>query len=658
MNINNFGRGFTPNNTSQQNNLKESKLNNQNLGSQNVGANDTAPLGTPSYQDTVYKNTELVELADNLKTSESLAKQIATLTGTLKTNAQKAFKTVSTKIMNIITTAVNGAKDFLIGNGEKQQGLGICYVLSGLFSTVKAGATSVMSKIKQMFSVNQDGQINVKFAKDDKGNAFASGNAPVYDANQDKWVSVSQAKIQNQVITSSDLYALLDNGLATADAESSADILGLAYGKLRLARGNSDVTDYNPVINLGGLYAASAAESGVPVDFLESIGVGPGIYLKASPSGSANGNLENYIKTMRGNGFILTAGTNPSAIAAKSVDNSQIVSSHAYSILGIDTATNKIIIHNPWGVDSAESEAISSMMNNKIDVNNDGTFTISTEDFNKYFNTLQLTSPTGNLSKALSLPTPMLAEQFISEQKINPIYYYWQDPTAKARVEKLLTPDANGVVIAESEAQALLLDYNENGLKAGLSPTPTFNETTYLLNNPDVASDIQAGKYKSGYEHYVKVGAKEVLANEISLLTDASKPLPYKRYLSELNMSTVPTYVASNPLLNVDYYFANKADAKDWATKAVADRKYPDLETAALAHYNLYGSKAKAPPNPDFNEASYLKANPDVASAVRAGKYKSGFDHYQKVGYREILTNYLLKSQHPELPDINKRKLR
>jgi len=38
---------------------------------------------------------------------------------------------------------------------------------------------------------------------------------------------------------------------------------------------------------------------------------------------------------------------------------------------------------------------------------------------------------------------------------------------------------------------------------------------------------------------------------------------------------------------------------------------------------------------PAFNELEYLSLNPDVASAVRTGAFKSGYDHYQEYGKAE-----------------------
>ena len=36
-----------------------------------------------------------------------------------------------------------------------------------------------------------------------------------------------------------------------------------------------------------------------------------------------------------------------------------------------------------------------------------------------------------------------------------------------------------------------------------------------------------------------------------------------------------------------------------------------------------------------FNEQFYLKKNPDVLGAVKAGDFKSGWHHYLEFGYKE-----------------------
>jgi hypothetical protein len=37
----------------------------------------------------------------------------------------------------------------------------------------------------------------------------------------------------------------------------------------------------------------------------------------------------------------------------------------------------------------------------------------------------------------------------------------------------------------------------------------------------------------------------------------------------------------------------------------------------------------------EFNEAGYLRLNPDVADAIRGGEYRSGYQHYVRYGFHE-----------------------
>src|SRR4051812_17142580 len=48
----------------------------------------------------------------------------------------------------------------------------------------------------------------------------------------------------------------------------------------------------------------------------------------------------------------------------------------------------------------------------------------------------------------------------------------------------------------------------------------------------------------------------------------------------------------------------------------------------ALADYLTAGQALGHSPNVFFDEASYLRRNPDVARAVQEGLFQSGFDHY------------------------------
>ena len=73
--------------------------------------------------------------------------------------------------------------------------------------------------------------------------------------------------------------------------------------------------------------------------------------------------------------------------------------------------------------------------------------------------------------------------------------------------------------------------------------------------------------------------------------------------------------------------------------------KYPDVANSELykkepfKHYIKYGvneGREPLPPVPkEYNEGDYLELNPDVAQAVKTGKFTSGIEHYLQYGFNE-----------------------
>ena len=53
-------------------------------------------------------------------------------------------------------------------------------------------------------------------------------------------------------------------------------------------------------------------------------------------------------------------------------------------------------------------------------------------------------------------------------------------------------------------------------------------------------------------------------------------------------------------------------------------------------HYVMHGIlEGRLPRKPDFDEAWYLGAYPDIAAAVRDGCVASGYEHYIRQGFLE-----------------------
>ncbi len=134
-----------------------------------------------------------------------------------------------------------------------------------------------------------------------------------------------------------------------------------------------------------------------------------------------------------------------------------------------------------------------------------------------------------------------------------------------------------------------------------------FDESVYLANYPDVATAVAAGLFGSGLDHFLKHGLGEGRV-EISSSYEED------------------TYLDNNP---------------DVAAAVTAG-----LFSSGLEHYALYGqfegragvfSDGVVPPASFslFDESSYLSLNPDVAAAVTAGAFNSGFEHFQQLGLQE-----------------------
>lgn len=81
-----------------------------------------------------------------------------------------------------------------------------------------------------------------------------------------------------------------------------------------------------------------------------------------------------------------------------------------------------------------------------------------------------------------------------------------------------------------------------------------------------------------------------------------------------------------------DWYLATYCEA------ALSCGNDPSL---ALDYYLRAGCRLAHSPSPLFDERYYLDQNLDVAALVRAGQYRSGFDHYCQFGYRGLSPHWL-----------------
>jgi FKBP-type peptidyl-prolyl cis-trans isomerase len=87
------------------------------------------------------------------------------------------------------------------------------------------------------------------------------------------------------------------------------------------------------------------------------------------------------------------------------------------------------------------------------------------------------------------------------------------------------------------------------------------------------------------------------------------------------------TITSQNSLFDENYYLSQNPDV----AAAVAAGKF----ASGYDQYIQFGQFEGRNPNPYWNEKYYLSQNPDVAAAVAAGKISSGFMHYYQYGQYE-----------------------
>jgi hypothetical protein len=81
-----------------------------------------------------------------------------------------------------------------------------------------------------------------------------------------------------------------------------------------------------------------------------------------------------------------------------------------------------------------------------------------------------------------------------------------------------------------------------------------------------------------------------------------------------------------------------------WYRIAYAARLGPLAEAddaALLRHYRAQAAAEALSPNPYFDEAFYRGRNPDVAAALAAGEFTTGYEHYCALGYLSRMPHWL-----------------
>lgn len=157
------------------------------------------------------------------------------------------------------------------------------------------------------------------------------------------------------------------------------------------------------------------------------------------------------------------------------------------------------------------------------------------------------------------------------------------------------------------------------------TPAVQFDEAAYRAANPDVAMAIDLGRFPSGLDHYRQYGRNE---------GRLGVPAGYDPNAEDQWSATIILDPAEQRILDLQ-----RAARTVYGEEAV--RALEGLRGRIGAPLDIAGQLGALPspmaiaPTIGWDEEAYLRANPDVAEAVRTGQLSSGFEHYQRWGRAE-----------------------
>lgn len=209
--------------------------------------------------------------------------------------------------------------------------------------------------------------------------------------------------------------------------------------------------------------------------------------------------------------------------------------------------------------------------------------------------------------------------------------------------------------------------YNNYGYALAHSPNEFFDEVFYLKTYNKVLNLIEKGKFKSGFDHFCKIGYKTNDPNAIFsnkyikkylLQLNDNYEIPndiYDFYIKKLDSEFVPCSYFFDPytfVVNCDevrgikkpystymslYYTKNNIKTTDFFDPDWYAENY-DIEEnffSPIHHYMMNRGNSLYNPNNIFNENFYLQNNKDVLFAVKKGSFVDGYDHYLNYGMYE-----------------------
>lgn len=174
--------------------------------------------------------------------------------------------------------------------------------------------------------------------------------------------------------------------------------------------------------------------------------------------------------------------------------------------------------------------------------------------------------------------------------------------------------------------------YLNEGARKRYNPVFWFNDRWYQEQYPEVGCAVRSGQLVCGFEHYLMYGMRQDLSPSIYFNVrwyrerhmngaGASGSYPIVQYL----LSREESRPCPVPFFDESWYSQQYG--------IVPGAAGAGLKTApAYEHYMLFGRRLGYSPSPHFDESAYLEMYPQVQRQIEAGVYASGFEHYVSEG--------------------------
>jgi glycosyltransferase involved in cell wall biosynthesis len=177
----------------------------------------------------------------------------------------------------------------------------------------------------------------------------------------------------------------------------------------------------------------------------------------------------------------------------------------------------------------------------------------------------------------------------------------------------------SGCLTAEQHFRLHGFDEVREGKRLLALGLPYYNEEAYLLVNDDVASAVSKGDFESGYLHYLRSGALEMLAGK--------RPLSGK--FKQLDQSQLLTKI--KPFFDYVHYQNTNQELISFSN----DELWKHFVKCGYVQV-LNGKKELYQGSGLFDEIDYVESFCDVLLALKKGDIQSPIEHFLMFGAKEL----------------------